>query len=97
MDERMTLEQVRDEMRARENLAAVGPVKDRYKAFADAIDAHLAQPAQAVDVVECDNCGSKDGCACARVGIGSGSHLCAACKQPVTLTRAIGNAQAEGE
>lgn len=59
MAEKMTLEQVRDWHRKMEALlAAAGSLSAgaaRHKAAADAVDAHLTQPAQAVDVGEADD------------------------------------------
>lgn len=49
----MTLEEVRDWLRGREQLwlgAGDHESCEQYKAMADALDAHLTQPAQAVDV-----------------------------------------------
>lgn len=90
MGEKMTLEQMRVELRSFERGRLQPSDWFAYcREVADAIDAHLTQPAQAVDVVECDNCGSRDGCMCERNGIGSGSFLCATCKQPVSLTAAL--------
>ncbi|WP_395119681.1 hypothetical protein ACFCQI_01825 [Rhodanobacter sp. FW102-FHT14D06] len=56
MAEKMTLEQVRDWHRKMEVLLAkagsLSAGAARHKAAADAIDAHLAQPAQAVDALQ---------------------------------------------
>ena len=50
MAEKMTLKMVRDEMRMIQGNVRVTCTKENVGEWADAIDAHLAQPAQAVDV-----------------------------------------------
>ena len=88
MDERMTLEEVRDKLRKHGVVAMTG---NECFALADAIDAHLAQSAHAVDVQAI-----KEVVIWLRTRSSETVSYRVGMEQADKLTRAIGKAQAEG-
>jgi phosphoglucomutase len=97
MDERMTLEQVRDVLREMNEVgywySHSNSMHIPVMKMADAIDAHIAQPAQAVDVEAI----REVALALKRDSV-HGAHMSGGILEEFSdkLAHAIGNAQAEG-
>lgn len=94
MTEKMTLPEIREKMQAKLNMGLRAGSCD-LKVWIDAIDAHLAQPAQTVDAWMTEDGRVISGRQKATSIKDGGASASSVAPYTVPLTRAIGNAQAE--